>query len=298
MKRTNIARRTFLGAAFCAGSLGLGALCAAQEPRPRDQLKEPVFRVGKTGGAADQKQEQQHPLDPALKIAYEGLESIRKNIRDYTATLVKRERINGTLTDQEFIFAKIRNRKIENDAVVVPLGIYMKFLKPKNIEGREVIWVEGKNNGKLVAHEVPGLRNVIRARLDPNGFMAMKGNRYPITEAGTENLIVRLIEKGERDRKRDECEVQFFKGAKINGRVCTLLQVSHPVKREYFDFHVAQIFIDDELNVPLRYAAYVWPTTPGGKPVLEEEYTYMDMKVNVGLTDDDFNPDNPGYKFP
>lgn len=298
MKRTNIARRTFLGAAFCAGSLGLSALCGAQEPRGRDQLKEPVFRVGKTGAAADQKQEQQHPLDPALKIAYEGLENSRKNVRDYTATLVKRERINGTLTDQEFLATKIRNRKIENDVITTPFSVYMKFLKPKKKEGREVIFVEGRNDNKLYAHEVPGLRNIITVSLKPDGYMAMQDNRYPITEAGTENLMVRLIEKGQRDRNRDECEVQFFKGAKINGRVCTLLQVTHPVKREYFDFHVAQIFIDDELNVPLRYAAYVWPTTPGGKPVLEEEYTYMDMKINVGLTEDDFNPKNPLYKFP
>lgn len=298
MKRTKFARRTFLSVALCAGSLGLGALCQAEEPRSREQLKEPVFRVGKIGGAADQKQEQQHPLDPALKVAYEGLEHLRKNVIDYSATMVKRERISGVLGEQEFMFLKMRSRKIEAGTIVTPLSVYIKFLKPKNIEGREVIWVEGRNNGKLFAHEVPGIKNVIRAKLDPNGFLAMRGNRYPISEAGVENLVDKLIEKGERDLKRDECEVQFFKGAKINGRVCTLLQVTHPIKREYFDFHIAQIFIDDELNVPVRYAAYTWPTSPGGKPALEEEYTYMDLKLNIGLTDEDFNPDNRAYKFP
>jgi hypothetical protein len=298
MKRTKFARRTFLGVAFCAGSLGLSAL--AQEPRPREGLTEPVFRVGKNGGAADKKEEQKHPLDAALKVAYDGLESIRKNVRDYTATLVKRERIDGTLTEQEFMFCKIRNRKVENDTLTVPFAVYLKFLKPKNIEGREVIWVEGKNDGKLIAHEVPGIRNVIRAKLPTNGFLAMRGNRYPITEAGVETLIVRLIEKGERerDKRRGETEVQFYKNAKINDRVCTLLEVKHPVKREWFEFHIAQIFIDDELQVPLRYAAYSWPAAPGGKPVLEEEYTYMDMKLNVGLTDLDFDPDNKAYKYP
>lgn len=34
------------------------------------------------------------------------------------------------------------------------------------------------------------------------------------------------------------------------------------------------------------------------KPVLEEEYTYMDVKLNVGLTDEDFDPDNKTYQFP
>ena len=32
--------------------------------------------------------------------------------------------------------------------------------------------------------------------------------------------------------------------------------------------------------------------------VLEEEYTSLDRKLNVGLTDMDFNPDNPEYKYP
>lgn len=174
----------------------------------------------------------------------------------------------------------------------------MKFLKPQAVAGREVIWVEGANDGRLIAHEVPGLRNVIRAKLDPQGRLAMKGNRYPITDSGLEALVEGLIESGEQDRKRDECEVLFYKQAKINGRVCTMLEVKHPVRREYFEFHLAQIFIDDELQVPLRYAAYSWPTTPGGKPVLEEEYTYMDLRLNVGLTDEDFSPDNKAYQFP
>lgn len=125
----------------------------------------------------------------------------------------------------------------------------------------------------------------------------MAGNRYPITEAGIETLVLRLIEKGERDRKRDECQVEFRKNAKINGRVCTLLKVVHPVEREYFDFHRVEIFIDDEYQIPVRYAAFSWPTSPGGDPPLLEEYTYLNMKLNVGLKPIDFDPNNPDYAF-
>ncbi len=53
--------------------------------------------------------------------------------------------------------------------------------------------------------------------------------------------------------------MEFRENAKINGIKCTLLQVTHPYPRDYFDFHIAQIFIDDEKNVPIRYAAYRWP---------------------------------------
>ncbi|MEQ8786958.1 MAG: DUF1571 domain-containing protein [Pirellulaceae bacterium] len=292
MKQLTIVPRTLFTVALAATAL-TAATSSAQQPR--ENLREPVYRVS---NADPPTQQTGHPLDPALKIAYDGLAHIQRDIRDYTATLVKRERIDGELMPQEFMEVKVRNRKLADGRVVVPFGVYLKFLKPAEMAGRECIWVEGANENKLFGHEVPGIKNVFTIRLDPTGWFAMKGNRYPITEAGIETLTTRLIEKGERDRKRGECDVKFYKGAKINGRVCTLLQVTHPVKRPYFDFHLAQIFIDDELQVPVRYAAYLWPETPGGKPVLEEEYTYLNLNLNVGLTDEDFNYKNPAYKFP
>lgn len=285
---------TLFQAAIYLGLFGVSTSGWAEEPR----VEKGAASVVDGQRSAKKDEVQEHPLDPVLDLAREGLEHIRKDVRDYTTTLVRRERIDGKLTEQEFTFCKIRNRKVEDDKLIVPFAIYMKFLKPKSVAGREVIWVEGANDGKLIAHEVPGPLNLIRAKLDPLGRFAMKGNRYPISDSGIEALVEGLIENGERDRKRGECEVLFYKNAKINGRVCTMLEVKHPVKREYFNYHLAQIFVDDELNVPLRYAAYSWPTTRGGTPVLEEEYTYMDMRLNVGLTDEDFNPDNKAYQFP
>lgn len=293
MRLTTIVPRTLFAAALATAALSTVSISAQQA---RDNLREPVYRVSKSEAPT---RTNTHPLDPALKIAYDGLAHIQNDVRDYTATLVKRERIEGELGETEFMFVKIRNHKQDDRGVTtVPFGIYLRFLKPAAMAGRECIWVEGANGNKLLGHEVPGIKNLFTVRLDPTGWFAMKGNRYPITDAGIETLTRRLIEKGERDRKRGECEVNFFKGAKINGRVCTLLQVVHPVKRPYFDFHKAQIFIDDELQIPVRYAAYLWPTQPGGKPVLEEEYTYLDVKLNVGLTDADFDYRNPSYKFP
>ena len=58
--------------------------------------------------------------------------------------------------------------------------------------------------------------------LQPTGTMAMSGQRYPITEIGILNLTKRLIEVGEQDKNFGECEVKFYKGAKINNRVLHL----------------------------------------------------------------------------
>jgi hypothetical protein len=39
------------------------------------------------------------------------------------------------------------------------------------------------------------------------------------------------------------------------------------------------------------------PGKPGGQPYLIEEYTYTDVKPNVGLTDSDFDIRNRRYHF-
>ena len=244
---------------------------------------------GQDGGSA-----QAHPLDPALTMARKGLEYSTNQVRDYTATLVKRERVEGELQPYEYIFLKVRNPKPQ-----VPFSVYMYFLKPVEAKGREVIYVAGKNENKMLVHEGGGgIKGALpNLELDPSGFLAMKGQRYPVTEVGVENLMRQLVQRGNRDRAAGTCKVQFRKGAKINGRVCTLLQVTHPEKRAPYDFHIAQIFVDDELGMPIRYAAYDWPESRDARPELIEEYTYLNLKINAGLKEIDFDPENPNYAF-
>jgi hypothetical protein len=291
-------RRGFLSAAAAAGvsCVATGAWGADKE---NNALREPVHRVAKANNppanppiAADK-----HPLDPALEMASAALKVI-EGVTDYTCRIIKQERIRGELQPQEFMDAKIRNRKVQDGKVVVPLSVYMKFVSPENIKGREVIWVEGKNNNKLRAHEGGASgRFLPSVWLDPDGHLAMRGQLHPIYDIGVENLVLKLIERGQNERKFGECEVKFVPGAKINGRLCTVLQVLHPVQRPHFEFHKAEIFIDDELKFPVRYAAYFWPNKPGEPEPVLEAYTYLNVKTNVGLVDADFDPNNPNYNF-
>ncbi len=231
----------------------------------------------------------EHPLEPALALARKGLNQLRSNIKDYSCTVVKRERIDGKLNEHEYMFAKIRHE---------PFSVYLYFLAPDAVKGQEVIYVEGRNDGNMLAHAGSGVRAMVgTVSLKPNSMIAMQGNRYAITEIGVENLARRLVEVAEHDRQFGECDVQFFPSAKVNGRVCTCVQVTHPVPRRNFRFHLARVFIDDELLVPIRYEAYDWPHEEGGQPVLMEEYTYMNIKINNGFTDADFDPKNAAYKF-
>jgi len=230
----------------------------------------------------------EHPLAPAVRWARQGLPPIEA-LTDYSATMVKRERINGKLNEHEYLYAKVRHK---------PFSVYLYFLSPASLKGQEVIWIQGQNDGKMWAHTT-GVKDKVfgTVSLKPDSMLAMQGQRYPLTEIGLMNLVRRLIEVGEQDMNYGECEVKFFPNTKINDRKCTCIQVIHPTPRRNFLFHLARIFVDDEYNVPVRYEAYDWPKEPGGAPELLEEYTYLNLKFNCGFTDADFDIKNPNYRF-
>jgi hypothetical protein len=226
----------------------------------------------------------EHPLMPVLRWAARELPAI-ENLHDYSTTLVKRERVNGRLRDREYLALKVRHK---------PFSVYINFLAPAAVRGQEVIYVEGQNRGSMWAHKahLPGTTS-----LHPDSLMAMSGQRYPLTAIGLVNLVRRLVEVGQEDVRLGDCEVKYLTDAKVNQRACTVVQVLHPVRRNEFRYYLARVFVDDELKVPIRFESYDWPPAPGGQPVLLEEYTYLDLKLNVGLTDDDFSTKNPAYRF-
>ncbi len=238
-----------------------------------------------------------HPLDPAIQMARKSLLHSQHSIQDYTAILIQRTRVNDELSDYQFMEVKIRNQKQVAGKIEIPMGVYVKFLKPDSVKGREVIWVEGQNGGQLVAHE-SGFKNILRVSLDPSGYLAMRGQRYPLTEIGFEKLLLKLVATAEREREFGDAEVQLSRNARVGDRTCTMVQVTHPVPHANFEFYRAQVFFDDELNLPIRYASWTWPKEPGTEPTLQEEYTYTKVQVNVSLSDLDFDPDNKQYNFP
>ncbi len=242
-------------------------------------------------------EEAKHPLDPVVEVARLALKQFREHVTDYTATLDKQERIGSKLYPNEKIFCKVRQQSKNNSQPVKPFAVYLNFQEPKSMKGREVIWVKGENNDRLLAHE-SGWKSLFTAKLKTDSFLAMRGNRYPISEFGIETLITRLIEKGEHDRKLGPCLVRVQRNLSIDDRPCTQIEIEHSKRDERFDFHLARVIIDDELNIPIHYASYFWPAKQGGDPELIEQYTYSNVLINEDLTDADFDSQNDEYRFP
>jgi hypothetical protein len=231
-----------------------------------------------------------HPVMPVLKWARDEASGMESGISDYSATLISRERSNGKLGDYESVLLKIRHR---------PFSVYAYVMAPENRKGDEAIYVEGRNDGKLLAHTTGITGRLMRTvALDPRGNLAMEGQRHPITELGMVQLCRRVIQFAEDDVRYAESQVQFFHGVKVGDRPCTCIEVMHPQPRSNFHFHLLRVFVDDQLRTPIRYEHYDWPKQPGGAAELVEEYTYANLKLNNGFGDIDFDPRNRQYAFP
>ncbi|QDV87697.1 DUF1571 domain-containing protein [Stieleria sp.] len=287
-------RRQFLA---LLGSLAATS-AAEQSFATPPHLVEPVHRVANAASLAPSPPVKLSALDEALMRARRSLVNCQNTINDYTALLIKRERIGDTLGPHEYMSAKIRCRKVVDNQIVQPLSVYLSFVKPASIKGREVLYVEGRNNGNLIAHE-GGFKGrfLPTVNLPPTGTLAMRGQRYPMTEIGLENLLVKLIERGEQAKQLPDVKAEMRTGIKVNDRPCMLLTVTQPTPRPDLLFYQAKVYMDEELNVPIRYVAYDWPAPNQEKLSVIEEYNYLNLKLNVGLTDADFDPNNSKYNF-
>lgn len=235
-------------------------------------------------------EESRQNLEEALQISHGILDRL-KEVSDYTGRLTKQERYKGNLLPEEVMAVKIREE---------PFSVYIRHLSPESKNGQEAIYVEGQNDGKLVAHAVGAGAFLGTIKLDPNGWLAMMDNLHPITDIGLRNLVRQLLEMA--DKKRDyflKCKITIIEDGELNGRPCRILDLRSPQPAADFRMAIARIYFDKEWQVPVRYEAFDFP--PGddqGEPILMERYTWSDLKFNVGLTDRDFDPKNPEYDYP
>lgn len=268
---------------FAALFLG-GATCGyGQAPTPTAPTVEQTAR-NTTGGAPTV----EHPLKRPLDLATASLAECAK-YRDNAYTFVKREEVNGKLGEHEAMFMKVRRE---------PFSVYVYTLGPKQPKGQEVIYVEGRNNGKVQAH-VTGFRHKLIGivSLAVDSPEVMEGNRYSLLSAGPERLVEKVVGLYRQEMTGGESDVQIFAGAKVDAHVCTCVQVSHRTHAPNFPFQMTRIFYDEQSNLPIRWEAYEWPRHAGEKPRLGEEYTFRNLQMNVGLTDVDFDVANPKYGF-
>lgn len=227
----------------------------------------------------------EHPLKPAIRLAQQSLDMLA-DVKDYQAAIARRELVGNELV-VESMQMKFREE---------PFSVYLLFGGTN--AGREVIYVDGRNDNKLMAHEGSGFKSFFgTVSLRPDDPQVLKQSRHKITEIGLRNMLTAIIDRWEGESQYGECDVKYYQNAKINDRECLAIQSTHPRPRRQFKFHMTRLYLDKETGMAVRLENWGFPKVPGGKPVLIEEYTYSQLQTNVGLTEADFDPRNPNYRF-
>jgi hypothetical protein len=238
-----------------------------------------------TARAQNESTAQEHPLVPAIQMAKQSYEIVQQ-LKDYEATLIKRELINGRLTSQ-----RIRMKTREN-----PFSIYLYYEEPN--PGREVLFVMGQNQNQLLVREAAGVASLVgTVSLPVDSPQVMAENRHVITDMGMRRLLELLITQWELESKYAECDVKFYPGARMGNAECEVIESSHPRPRKQFPYHMTRVFFEKKSRLPIRIENYGFPPQPNQPAPLVEEYTYINVRTNIGLTPADFDRRNPNYSF-
>ena len=165
----------------------------------------------------------------------------------YTAIFHKQERVNGKLLEEETILLKFKK----------PFKMYMKWIKDP-YKGREVLYVEGWNENQIKVHE-GGITGIVTLNLNPGGFMAMKGNRHPVTDTGIGHLIKIIGENLRRRMKAGEFKLLEHGEETVYRRKTRKVEVLFERDRTkgYYGYRVI-VNLDKEKKVPIKIQIYDW----------------------------------------
>lgn len=225
-----------------------------------------------------------------------GLEWIKHNPA-YTATFYKKERIGGSLSDDQFISLKLRNE---------PFSVYMKWIKG-NDEGQEILYVDGENDNEMLV-KVGGVggRMLPALKLDPHGSMAMSKARYPVTKLGFKQMLEEILQFRRTDlANMSGVKCRMLEEQQFDRRdcYCFIVEYGSPERSEIFRKSV--IYIDEELSMPVCVKNFGWLTDEQRKldpkaadqESLLEFYSFSDVSFETKLASADFSRENENYHF-
>jgi hypothetical protein len=217
----------------------------------------------------------------AVAAWVEEMAAAERALTDLTAVLKKRERKGGRLLEEHVIELKVRK----------PFAVYAKWRGPAH-RGRELVFRRGWNGDRMRVKD-----GLLTVDLDPHGWLALRGERHPITHVGFGYTVARIVDdtRRARDLRDREQRYELLGQRRIEGRLARCWRSRLPKERDdRFYAHAAEVCQDLETRLPVLVKSFL---VEGGALRLVEDYRYADVRVDPGLDARDFDPANPAYGF-
>ena len=265
-------RRTTLLALIAAALAGSGG-CGSNELPPLPPLSAAALKSGDIERLAK---------TDHIALLERCLSNCRKRYRDYTCTLTKKERIEGSWKPEQTMRAKF---------LAKPFSVFLTWRKGAT-RADKILYVEGKYNNMMLV-EPRGLAKLLFpvVQKEPDGPEVMKNTLRPVNKFGFERSLSSLLEVYRRAKKAGHLKQAFGGAYKVEGRKAVLLRRYLPPGKGY-PGRRTDTYIDLKHLVPVRVDGYDWENKPYC------HYRYSDVKFNVGLRPEDFLPEKNGMARP
>jgi hypothetical protein len=219
------------------------------------------------------------PLDEPIRLITEAKKAMA-DVKDYSCVLVKKERMGDKAPVENVIALKVRAE---------PFSVNLRWVEPKALAGQEACYVAGKNDGKMRVKSAGLLGNLGFLSLDADDARAKATSKHAISESGLANLIEQFAAGWEKDRKLNLTKVRLG-DYEFNKRKCTRVEATQSENpNNQFLFQRCVVFFDKETHLPIRVECYDWSAKEGQPGELVEMFSYVNLRLNVGLGDDVFN---------
>lgn len=192
-----------------------------------------------------------------------------EQVRDYRCTFHKKESVNGKIINSR---AEFRFKKP-----------FCAFYKESEGQNKDIacVYIAGKNDNKLATKNT-GILGLMTINLDPEGNLAMKGNRHPVTHLGIGYILDSAKKDIEKARKNGNAIFTYEGEKNIYGRKVHATKAIYPENSGYYG-HIVNMCYDAKTALPVRITVYDW------KNEFMEEYGYEDVRLDTGLGDSDFS---------
>lgn len=239
----------------------------------------------------EQKLQRHLQADPAdaLKAL---LANYEREIRDYRCTFIKKERVNGTLCDEQVMEAKFKED---------PFSVYLNWTELGGSLAQKAIYVDGKwtgDDGEKMAQVNPaGIIGVLakRVKQDIHGASAERASRKFIDDFGLANSLRMIIHYDDKAYQRGELSLRYVGEGEIAGRPTFVIERHLPYTGENGEYPEAYLIVHIDQAYGLPAAAMGYSSDKPSDDTLLGSYLWTNVELNVGLTDADFAPEANGF---
>jgi len=213
--------------------------------------------------------------------ALEDARAAGEAIDDCACRFYRHERVGDFLGTKQRMDVKFRPR---------PFSLYMRWVDPAKV-GAEFLYVAGEYDDKAFVRQGGAFGWLLPTmRLGLADPLIVKHSRHAVTDFGLAAVAGTVLESARRAREAGALRARALPAGDVHGEPARGFELLLPDRPDFYARRVT-VWFDSETGLLKRVVAH------NAAGDLLEDYAFTQVRVNVGLTDADFDPHNPAYRF-